>query len=206
MLEKMIPDFDAEIEELSAIAPAGYVMAFNCTVYGPEYVRSGYPAAWQAEYEENDYHMGDPILMWALTCSGVKRWSDINVPDIRGVMRRASSAGLRYGAALSVKNGRKRSILTVARADREIEDQELDRLAAKFELWCDLATNRVALTERELDVLRMLRNGHSQRHIAGALGIAEATVKQRAVRATGKLGATNRIQAVAIALQRGFLD
>lgn len=206
MLQTLIPNLDEELDHLQALGPSGYVMAFNYSVHGPEYMRSGYPEKWQAEYEEKNYHMGDPVLMWALTNSGVRRWSDVKVPDIRGVMKRARTFGLKYGVAFSAKKGRKRSFLTVARADRELTDAEIAGLSVKFEVWCQLATNRAALTERELDVLRHLRDGMSQREIAEALGIVEATVKKRALSATAKLGAANRIQAVAMTLQRGYFD
>lgn len=206
VLDILIPNLESEMDHLRALGPSGYVMAFNYTVFGPEFMVSGYPDAWRAEYEEKNYFMGDPVLMWTFVNSGVKRWSDINLPDPRGVMRRAARFNIRYGVAISVKRGRKRSVLTVARGDREIEAAEIEGLRIKFESWCDHATNRAALTDRELDVLRLLRDGKAQREIAEALGIAEATVKQRAVSATKKLGAANRIQAVAIALRRGYFD
>ena len=167
---------------------------------------SGYPEAWRAEYEEKNFHMGDPVLAWALMNSGVKRWSEIHVPDIRGVMQRARAFGLNYGVIFSVKKGRKRSFLTIAREDRELEDHEIDKYAAKFETWCELATNRAALTDRELDVLRLLMDGKTQREVAEVLSIAQVTVKKRVVGAKTKLGAGNMTQAVAIALQRGYFD
>ena len=69
----------------------------------------------------------------------------------------------------------------------------------------DLVLNRAALTPAELDVLRCFRDGLGQIETATQLGIAESTVKQRALKACGKLGAKSRTQAVAIAVARNYL-
>ncbi|MGB3556496.1 MAG: autoinducer binding domain-containing protein [Jannaschia sp.] len=206
MLETLIPNLDDELVKLREIGPAGFLIGFNYTFRGPEMMVSGYPEDWRAEYEERNYFMGDPVLMWMSMNSGTRRWSDIKLPDVRGVLKRAEEKGLRYGLALSVKKGRKRSICSVARSDRELTDAEISHVSAKFGVWCDLTTNRSALTDKELDVLRLLRNGLPQKEIAHSLKVSEATVKQRAASATSKLGAANRIQAIAIAMTRGYLE
>ena len=206
MWKNLIPNFDSELEELRAIGPSGFIMAFNMTFRGPEFMHSEYPEAWRAEYEERNYFALDPVLGWALTRSGHKLWSEIGLLDVRKVLKRGEEHGLRYGAVFSAKRGRKRSFLTIARSDRELADSEIAHINAKFETWCELVTNRAALTDRELDVLRCLRDGLGQREIAEALDIAESTVKQRAISATTKLGANNRTQAVAIAMTRGYLE
>lgn len=206
LLIRLIPSFDREVQDLHDLAPAGFIIAFNMTFRGPEHMHSAYPDKWRAEYEERNYFIGDPILSWALLFSGSKRWSDIGVGDLRNVMKRGTTFGLKFGAVFSTKRGRKRSFLTMARSDREFTDGEIEQVNAKFQLWCDLVTNRAALTDKELEVLRLLRDGLGQQEIADTLNIAESTVKQRAVNATGKLGANNRTQAVAIAMARGYLD
>lgn len=206
LLIRLIPNFDREAADLHDLAPSGFIIAFNMTFRGPEHMHSAYPEKWREEYEDRNYFAGDPVLTWALISSGCKRWSELIVPDVRKVMVRGASFGLKFGAVFSTKRGRKRSFLTMARSDREFTDNEIEQVNAKFQLWCDLVTNRAALTDKELEVLRLLRDGLGQQEIADSLNIAESTVKQRAVNATGKLGANNRTQAVAIAMARGYLD
>ena len=53
------------------------------------------------------------------------------------------------------------------------------------------------LTAREVDVLRLVARGLTNRDVAAELGIAEATVKTHLTRVLGKLGATSRTHAVA---------
>jgi LuxR family transcriptional regulator, maltose regulon positive regulatory protein len=53
------------------------------------------------------------------------------------------------------------------------------------------------LTAREVDVLRLVADGRTNREIAEALGISEATVKTHMTRVLSKLGASSRTRAVA---------
>ncbi|MCK2034855.1 response regulator transcription factor [Microbacterium sp. SSW1-49] len=64
---------------------------------------------------------------------------------------------------------------------------------------------RVRLTERELDVLRLLDTGSSNREIAKTLFVTEATVKTHLVHVFEKLGADSRARALAIARESGLI-
>jgi two-component system, NarL family, response regulator LiaR len=61
------------------------------------------------------------------------------------------------------------------------------------------------LTERELEVLRLLAQGMPNKEIAARLIISERTVKFHVSSIMGKLGATNRTEAVSLAAQRGLI-
>ncbi len=60
------------------------------------------------------------------------------------------------------------------------------------------------LTEREMDVLRLMVQGKSNRKISTELCIVEGTVKFHVRNILEKLGASDRTQAVMIALKRGL--
>jgi len=62
------------------------------------------------------------------------------------------------------------------------------------------------VTARELDVLRGVANGGSNKIIASALNISEHTVKNHVKNLLSKLDASDRTHAVMIALRRGLLD
>lgn len=62
-----------------------------------------------------------------------------------------------------------------------------------------------ALTARELDVLRLIASGRSNKEIADALGTAEATVKNQASSIFSKLGVRDRTRAVLRAIELGLL-
>jgi len=63
-----------------------------------------------------------------------------------------------------------------------------------------------SITTRELDVLRGVANGNSNKIIACNLNISEHTVKNHLKSILSKLNASDRTHAVMIALKRGFLD
>ncbi len=62
------------------------------------------------------------------------------------------------------------------------------------------------LTPRELEVLRLLGLGRTNKEIASDLAISERTVKFHLSAIYAKLGAGNRTEAVAIATRRGLID
>jgi DNA-binding NarL/FixJ family response regulator len=61
------------------------------------------------------------------------------------------------------------------------------------------------LTRREVEVLRLMAGGYSNREIAGALGTAEGTVKNHASSILSKLGVRDRTRAVLKALELGYI-
>lgn len=63
-----------------------------------------------------------------------------------------------------------------------------------------------SITSRELDVLRHVANGNSNKIIAADLNISEHTVKNHLKSILSKLDASDRTHAVMIAIKRGFLD
>lgn len=62
------------------------------------------------------------------------------------------------------------------------------------------------LSQKELEVLQELALGRSNREIADALFIGEATVKTHLIRAFAKLGVTDRTAAVTAAYGAGLID
>ena len=61
------------------------------------------------------------------------------------------------------------------------------------------------LTAREMEVLKLVADGKSNKEIATVLSITEGTVKSHLSTVLGRLDARDRTQAVTIALKRGLL-
>jgi len=64
---------------------------------------------------------------------------------------------------------------------------------------------QVALTPREIEVLKCVAKGMANKEIAHHLGTASGTVKMHVQNILAKLGASDRTHAVTIALERGIL-
>src|SRR3954447_602990 len=69
----------------------------------------------------------------------------------------------------------------------------------------DRGIPRAELSERELDVLRLIANGKDNATIAGALHISPKTVKNHISNILMKLGIENRIQAAVYAVRSGLV-
>lgn len=64
---------------------------------------------------------------------------------------------------------------------------------------------RPSLTPRELDVLRLVSRGRTNKEMASAMFISEETVKSHMKSLFQKLGVHDRAEAVSVSLQRGII-
>jgi DNA-binding NarL/FixJ family response regulator len=83
--------------------------------------------------------------------------------------------------------------------------ERIVRGLARLDTHVPASSAPAALTRRELDVLRLMASGASNREIADALGTAEATVKNQASSIFAKLGVRDRTRAVLRAIELGVL-
>ena len=100
------------------------------------------------------------------------------------------------------------AVLSAARGESVLQPSVAAKVVARFAQLDDAPRSRpqpliVPLSDRELDVLRLLADGRSNREIAAALFLAEGTVKNHVTNLLGKLGARDRTQA---ALRARALD
>jgi DNA-binding NarL/FixJ family response regulator len=65
---------------------------------------------------------------------------------------------------------------------------------------------RSQLSSRELDVLRLIAKGFSNKEAASKIGVVEATVKAHLTNIFQKLGVADRTQAITIAMKRRILQ
>ncbi len=98
------------------------------------------------------------------------------------------------------------AIRTVAKGEALLQPQITTRLLKEFSRLSGLAGNRPKvqplaepLTERELEVLRLMASGATNQDIAEKLYIGLGTVKHHVRAVFGKLNARDRVQAVLIA-------
>lgn len=83
-------------------------------------------------------------------------------------------------------------------------ESPLDGRVARTLLTRGAASGEATLTERELEVLRLVARGLANKQIARHLGIAERTVKAHLTSAFQRIGATDRTQAALWAARHGL--
>ena len=92
------------------------------------------------------------------------------------------------------------ALLAAARGESVLQPSVAARVVARFAELPDGAPTRaqplvVPLSDRELEVLRLLADGGSNREIAATMFLAEGTVKNHVTNVLAKLGARDRTQA-----------
>jgi DNA-binding NarL/FixJ family response regulator len=119
---------------------------------------------------------------------------------------------LRAGAAgFLLKDAPSSRLIAAVRAaatgDSLIEPSITQRLLERFaepEPPSGVPDRLAPLTERELEVLRLITRGLSNAEIAAEMVVAETTVKTHVARILAKLGVRDRVQAVVLAYETGF--
>ena len=123
----------------------------------------------------------------------------LTTSDSDGEIQRAMRSG---AAAYILKSMPKDELLGIIRAvhsgHRHVSPEVAARLAEHL--------GEEDLTERELEVLRLIRDGYRNKQIADKLAIAETTVNFHIKNLVSKLGANDRTHAVTIAVRRGLLQ
>jgi DNA-binding NarL/FixJ family response regulator len=101
------------------------------------------------------------------------------------------------------------AVRAAATGDSLIEPSITQRLVERFAeplpTTVGVPEQLAQLTERELDVLRLIARGMSNAEIAAEMVVAETTVKTHVARILTKLGVRDRVQAVVIAYESGFV-
>jgi DNA-binding NarL/FixJ family response regulator len=80
------------------------------------------------------------------------------------------------------------------------------KLISEFRKMADEGGQKFKLTDRELEVLQLLAYGNTNKEIANTLSISQQTVKSHVIHIFQKLGASDRTEAVAIALRKGIVE
>ena len=97
-----------------------------------------------------------------------------------------------------------------AAGEAQIAPSIVQRMVSEFVRRPPPGENRPAaldeLTERELEVLKLLARGLTNAEIAAALFLGEATVRTHVSRILGKLGLRDRTQAVVLAYESGLVQ
>ncbi|MBW3243496.1 autoinducer binding domain-containing protein [Epibacterium sp. DP7N7-1] len=209
---KVFPNFEHWNAELTSVGDAGYCMMLHMSHWRTAFSYGTHRSDWLNVYAANNFILLDPIMLWAMTNTGVRRWSDISFhghPQHAFIMDRAREFDLNYGAVAVTKSAyleNKRCMVCVARTDREINDQELGRLSATLREIVDDHDERMGLSDADVATIQKLAEGMSQDIIAHEMNVTRDAVKKRIERIRKRLGAKNTTHIVSMALSNCLIE
>jgi PAS domain S-box-containing protein len=138
------------------------------------------------------------------TKSGGSMWLDVSIIALPGTRSNGGSAAHVNGST----NGHGSALLVHVFRDVTASKELLDVVRQRFA--APPATSgpiegAAALTRREIEVLRLVAAGGRTKTVADALHVSPATVRNHVQNILGKLGAHNRLEAVAYANRHRLL-
>jgi LuxR family transcriptional regulator len=203
MFEKTV--FDRELNRLGNLAPKGYFVALHIRFTSPLMSFQTYDPKWADHYTENGYVLRDPMTAWGFCTTGWTRWSNRIIPDPFGIFKEAARFGLTYGATISCGPIRSRTVVSVARADREFEDSEIEEVQAIAIKLHDMTEPPHRLTKAQHEALKLIADGNRHAAAAAKIGISESALKARLTSARQKLMARTTAEAIQRAKDYGLL-
>jgi LuxR family transcriptional regulator len=184
------------MERLDEIAPLGFSAGLHIRYASPLHFESSYPQGWLDIYAENSFSLRDPLVFWGISKTGETRWSEIALPDPFGILKRAASFGLKYGAVASHGKITSRTIVGVARSDREFTDEEIAEVGEITRGLHEVSAPPADLTPAMVEALRLAGDGLRSDLAADRIGISEAAFEERLSSARARLGATTTAEAL----------
>lgn len=181
-----------------------------------------WPMGWLQRYVERNYVDHDLVVRHMKRAPGSFKWTEANQreemnADSKEVVGDAGSFGLHEGYAFPLLTLEGKPIMvSLGGPAFECSPEQVSAVslvssyAVGRALQLSAAENQGAdrrpLTEREAECLRWAAVGKSEWEISQILGISEHTSEKHLLNAKAKLGAVNRVQAVAEAIRLGYIN
>jgi LuxR family transcriptional regulator, quorum-sensing system regulator SolR len=206
-----------------AIAATGYEHCVLTSLRGKRVEHAAWfelPAASASSYVERRWERIDCSFAGSVHACRPFVWTDEEAAPFDGAFP-ALGAMLAPESGIAFPfhaPGQRLDLMSIKRCDGGRADLANARLlqAVSFHAWTrylDLSQDRLmldatgeALTARELEILDWCKKGKTRPEIARILSISPKTVEFHLSNVMDKLGASNQLAAVVIALQRGLLD
>jgi LuxR family quorum sensing-dependent transcriptional regulator len=181
-----------------------------------------WPEKWLERYVERNYVDHDPLVAYMRQNPSQVTWSDaassIDLDrDAREVFGDAGAYKLNDGFAMPLITFDGQIVMVSLGGERVELDEKavgLISLASTYaigraiQLASEHSTieHRPELTPREKECMRWAAAGKSEWEISQILGISEHTSEKHLLNAKSKLGAANRVQAIAEAIRHGYIS
>ncbi len=190
------PEVSLLFKQLGDSAPSGFAAGLHIRFAAPLIAVNTYDPKWSEHYTVNAYGLRDPLIFWGLSCEGTTRWSEIELPDPFNIWGQAAEHGLVYGAAFACGPIQSRTIVGIARADREFTDLEIENAFGLILALHEISEPPTELTPAQVQALRCIADGDRHAAAAAKLGISESAFKARLISARSRLMARTTSEAI----------
>lgn len=187
---------DVELQNLARLATSGYFIGLHIRFTSPLFTFQTYDQRWIDHYTENGFVLRDPMTAWGFSRTGWIRWSDPALLDPFGLFKEAAHYGLNFGATVACGPIKSRTTASFARSDREFRDDEIAKIEKTVLRLHDLSEPPEALTEPQIEALKMIAGGDRFAAAAEKLGISESALKARITTARNRLMARTTAEAI----------
>lgn len=218
-----IDDLQRHATELRDILDVEHIVYHSVNGAGQQYAALTYAPEWVDRYLEEDYARIDPVVLGCFQRFQPVDWKrlDWTGKPARAFLAEALEAGVgNQGVSVPIRGPAGQFALFTVN-DRASDDrwerfqkrhlQDLLVIAHFFNQRAleiehgDDAAKLPSLSPRETDALTLLGKGLSRGQAAEKLSISEHTLRVYLESARFKLGATNTVNAVALAISRGLV-
>ena len=213
LINKLIylTSYDFTICALGIINGSGLLQSY-------EIINVSYSEEWMDLYVTKKYYQVDPIIKKNFTEFKLQYWADTykKIPPPKGFLSQAEDFGLKGGYSIGLRDLKwsRGSIFSIAGPSLEHNirtetiltyaiphiHQTLVRILDQ-----DHIKKLPTLSSREIEILNWLKLGKTNWDISIILKVSERTVKFHVRNIIKKLNATNRVQAVAVAIGQGLI-
>jgi LuxR family quorum sensing-dependent transcriptional regulator len=176
----------------------------------------GWPDAWHKFYVGGEVIRRDPVVAALKQSHGPFTWSELRRDKKLSaagtkVVQAVAEYGWTEGLAVPIPRGDQRFGLVSLLCDRRAFDAD-EKSALAMLSYCfherlrnlvskhGFAAPPLGLTKREIDALRLIARGATDRDVAGKLGISPSTAHEHFEKAKRKLNVSTRAEAIAIAV------
>jgi len=216
------------LREITNIVPATGIVAglpskdprHSSSIDVERYMNVSYSLSWLELYQERKFHLVDPIFQNHFAHFGRQVWSEtykrVSTMAERKFIETSLDFNLDNGITLGERSSSGKGGSTFSFAGNEIAKYSrhrtiLDLLAphlhsALAKVFREAPPSGISLTNREKEVLVWTKEGKTNWEISRVLKISERTVVFHMQNAMRKLGARNRVQAMATALSLGLIE
>lgn len=194
--------------------------AGNAIVGTSRRISIDYPDAWLTHYREQGLIRVDPAARLLFQAERPLIWADLRKryrkASEQAFYNSAHDFGLDQGFSFGARFMRSASASFFSCAGQELTSHQRHVLVIRYllphlhaslsKVHLGLLKQVPALTPREIEVLNWLKFGKTNWEVSIQLNVSERAVKFHVENAMRKLNASNRLQAVAIALSQGLIE